>query len=107
MRKKILVWLMGLNILGSCLIDNTPIVQATTYENQAVVSFYQCEEVEHPEIKVPESSNTLPKTGSSFSFMGIVGMFVLLLAWWLKKFKKRKMNTRIRKRFLDQKIKSD
>lgn len=86
MRKKVIILLAGLGFLGFYMSTPVEQVQAATYENRAVVRFYQ-EETESPENKPPtdNSHGVLPQTGASFSYMGIVGILIILFMWRLRK----------------------
>lgn len=93
MRKKVIILLVGLGFLGCYMATPVKQVQAATYENRAVVRFYQ-EGTESPENTptTDDSQGVLPQTGSSFSYMGIGGVLIILLVWRVKKNNKANNN---------------
>lgn len=90
MRKKVIILLVGLGLLGCYMATPVTQVQAATYENRAVVRFYQ-EGTESPENTPPvgDSEGILPQTGSSFSYMGIIGVFTIFFVWRFRVKQKR------------------
>lgn len=93
MRKKLIILLVGVGFLGCYMATPVTQVQAATYENRAVVRFYQ-EGTESPENPPSTDGNhgVLPQTGSSFSYMGIVGILMILVVWRVKKNNKANNN---------------
>ena len=56
--------------------------QSVTYENNAVVSFFSPEEEE--ESRGIDSVGELPKTGGKSSYLGVLGLVTLGLAWTIR-----------------------
>jgi LPXTG-motif cell wall-anchored protein len=87
--KKIGVILMA----GIILIQTSGFVvgnaQSVTYENNAIISFFSPEKEESDET---DTVGELPRTGEKMSYLGVLGLFTLGLAWTFreKKIKNRK-----------------
>lgn len=86
MRKRVVVFLVGLCFFIPVFSRITVIGHATTNENRAVVSFYQEEEPTQPDLDDPR---TLPQTGSTFSYIGMVGLVIVFVMWYLKNREKK------------------
>jgi LPXTG-motif cell wall-anchored protein len=93
MKKKLILLFTGISFIIGCVTASPSQVHAATYENRTVVRFYQEEETQVPEIVSPDDNTqgVLPQTGSSFSYLGILGMILLVFVWWLKKRRKEKI----------------
>lgn len=90
MRKRVVVFLVGLCIFIPVFSRSTVIGHATTNENRAVVSFYQEEEPTQPDLDDPR---TLPQTESTFSYIGMVGLVIVFVMWYLKNREKKRRRT--------------
>ncbi|TPR55160.1 LPXTG cell wall anchor domain-containing protein [Enterococcus sp. OL5] len=96
MKKKIIALCFGVSFLYTNCLNPLTNVEASTYENQAVVQFYQKEETESSEQNEKgsqpskiDNQNTLPQTGSAISLMSLLGCSLILLVWLLKKRKEK------------------
>ncbi|EPH88057.1 LPXTG-motif protein cell wall anchor domain protein [Enterococcus faecalis 06-MB-DW-09] len=88
MRRRLIVLLIGLCFFAPFVLGNALTGRATTNENRAVVSFYQ--EDERNNLDKDDSEN-LPQTGSTFSYMGILGGFVVFVTWYLRRAERKKL----------------
>lgn len=87
MRRRLIVLVIGLCFFTPFVLGNALAGRATTHENCAVVSFYQEDERNN---LVKEDSRNLPQTGSTFSYMGILGGFVVFVTWYLRRAERKK-----------------
>ncbi len=83
MRRRLVVLLIGLCFFAPFVLGNALTGRATTNENRAVVSFYQEDE--------RNNLDNLPQTGSTFSYMGILGGFVVFVTWYLRRAERKKL----------------
>ncbi|MEB6088083.1 hypothetical protein [Enterococcus casseliflavus] len=81
MRKMLAVFFVSLCFIVAFASISTINGRATTKENRAVVSFYQEEEIAQP---AKEDAEKLPQAGSTFSYMGILGVIIVFFTCRLK-----------------------
>ncbi|WP_429974962.1 LPXTG cell wall anchor domain-containing protein [Enterococcus sp. DIV0840c] len=92
MKKILLALFFSIISLYMNYSNSLPSVEASTYENQAGVQFYQREETVSSEQNKLDSQpseidiqKSLPQTGGVISSMSFLGGSVILIVWLIKK----------------------